>query len=107
MLYSLELHKDSLFTLSKDREANQLELSRLLYRNFQAQVEEMSKILEEYNHLLEHDNFDCSTHLSGEKFMFKCWFRRYGFPLICLILFALFGAWRIHRAFVKEKSRLD
>jgi len=34
LLYSLELHKDSLFTLNKGREQNQLALSRKLYKNF-------------------------------------------------------------------------
>jgi len=69
----------------------------------------MGSILEEYHHLIEHDNFDCSTHLSGENFMFKCWFRRYGFPLLCLVLFAVYSAWRIHRTLTvsKHKDRLD
>jgi hypothetical protein len=51
----------------------------------------MSQILEEYHHLIEHDNFDCQTHISGENFMFKCWFRRYGFPMVSLFFFAIYG----------------
>ena len=62
-------------------------MSGILYKNFEKEVEEMHSILEEYHHLLEHDNFDCSTHLSGKDFLFKCWFKRYGFSIICLVLF--------------------
>lgn len=68
LLYSLELHKDSIFTLNKNRKETQLDISALLYKNFEAQVSEMSQILEEYHHLIEHDNIDCSTHMSGENF---------------------------------------
>ena len=95
LLYSLELHKDSMFTLDDVKKTNQLDISTLLYKNFEAQVQEMSQILEEYHHLIEHDNFDCQTHISGENFMFKCWFRRYGFPILCLCLFAAYSYCKI------------
>ena len=42
LLYSLELHKDSIFTLQEQRKNNQLEIGTLLYKNFEAQVLEMS-----------------------------------------------------------------
>ena len=62
---------------------------------FEAEVQEMSTILEEYHHLIEHDNFDCQAHVSGENFLFKCWFRRYGFPMISLFFFAIYGYLRV------------
>jgi len=94
LLYSLELHKDSMFAIrtrrsQDDRQKRSLDMSNILYKNFEKQVEEMHNILEEYHHLLEHDNFDCSTHLAGQGFLFKCWFKRYGFPLVCLVVFGL------------------
>ena len=89
LLYSLELHKDSIFTLDEKRQKNQLSLSGKLYKNFADEVSEMRLILEEYHHLLVHDNFDCSTHMQGKNFMFKCWFKRYGSPLLCLVVFTL------------------
>ena len=55
----------------------------------------MSTILEEYHHLIEHDNFDCQAHVSGENFLFKCWFRRYGFPMVSLFFFAIYGYLRV------------
>jgi hypothetical protein len=85
----LELHKDSIFTLDEKRQKNQLSLSGKLYKNFADEVSEMRLILEEYHHLLVHDNFDCSTHMQGKNFMFKCWFKRYGSPLLCLVVFTL------------------
>ena len=51
------------------------------------QVNEMRTILEEYHYLLEHDNIDCSQHMKGEAFLFSCWKKRYGFPLVTFILF--------------------
>jgi hypothetical protein len=82
-------------------------MSKILYKNFEAQVTEMDSILEEYHHLLEHDNFDCSTHVSGENFMFKCWFRRYGFPLICLFGFLIYAYASIMYEMRNKKDRLD
>ena len=108
LLYSLELHKDSLFQLSSIRQAKQLDMSKILYKNFEAQVTEMDNILEEYHHLLEHDNFDCSTHISGENFLFKCWFRRYGFPLVCLLGFLVYGyASIMYEMKTKKRDRID
>ena len=97
LLYSLELHKDSMFNVDKSRQLQQLNLSAILYKHFEAQVREMRSILNEYHHLLEHDNFDCSTHISGENFMFKCWFRRYGCPFLCSIFLVLYGWFQISR----------
>ena len=95
LLYSLELHKDSMFTLDDVKQTNQLSISNLLYKNFEAEVQEMSTILEEYHHLIEHDNFDCQTHVSGENFLFKCWFRRYGFPILSLAGFVIYGYFKV------------
>ena len=64
----------------------------------------MHMILEEYHHLLEHDNFDCSTHLSGKEFLFKCWFKRYGFSLLCLLLFSAFAYCQILRTIQQSKK---
>ena len=36
LLYSLELHKDSIFTIIKYRKETQLDISALLYKNFEA-----------------------------------------------------------------------
>ena len=36
LLYSLELHKDSLFSLNYARSQKQLDMSKILYRNFEA-----------------------------------------------------------------------
>jgi len=36
LLYSLELHKDSIFTIQKYRKETQLDISALLYKNFGA-----------------------------------------------------------------------
>ena len=80
-------------------------MSGILYKNFEKQVDEMHKLLEEYHHLLVHDNFDCSTHLSGQGFMFKCWFKRYGFSIICLGLFLLGAYLSLMRTIEKEKKR--
>lgn len=91
LLYSLELHKDSMFNVDWQRQHHQLNLSAMLYKNFEAQVSEMGTILEEYHHLLVHDNFDCSTHMRGERFMFTCWFRRYGCPLACAVALVMYA----------------
>lgn len=110
LLYSLELHKDSMFAIQTqrgqdDRQKRSLEMSNILYKNFEKQVEEMHNILEEYHHLLEHDNFDCSTHLSGKGFLFRCWFKRYGFSLLCLIGFGGLCYLTIVRTLQKELKR--
>jgi len=65
----------------------------------------MHNILEEYHHLLEHDNFDCSTHLSGHSFMFKCWFKRYGFSIVCLAIFCLISFLTIKRTLEQSIKR--
>jgi len=64
----------------------------------------MNKLLNEYHHLVEHDNFDCSTHMQGKEFLWKCWYRRYGFPLLTLVLFALYSFYSLKSALVKAKS---
>ena len=66
LLYSLNLHLDAKFTLDKSRQLYTVNLSQILNKNFKSQVNEMHSILQEYHHILEHDNFDCSTHVSGE-----------------------------------------
>ena len=65
----------------------------------------MHNILEEYHHLLEHDNFDCSTHLSGQGFLFRCWFKRYGFSMLCLAGFAVLSYFSVMRALQNELKR--
>ena len=72
-------------------------MSNKLYKNFGAQAKEMDEILREYHHILEHDNFDCTDHISGKDFIFKCWFRRFGCPIACLILFIAYSAFKIYR----------
>jgi hypothetical protein len=100
-----------MFSLDSVKQGKQLQISEILYKNFEAQVQEMSAILEEYHHLIEYDNFDCSTHISGENFMFKCWFRRYGFPIVSLIGFAAYAyvkiLWAIAAIQKKKKVGLD
>jgi hypothetical protein len=65
----------------------------------------MREILEEYHHILEHDNFDCSSHISGESFIFKCWFKRYGFPLVCLGGFLAYAYFVVKRE-INKKHKL-
>ena len=71
----------------------------------------MSQILEEYHYLLEHDNIDCSTHMSGENFEFKCWKRRYGMPLLSLMLLLGYGYFVVRKTIgdqdKKKKIGLD
>ena len=101
LLYSLELHKDAIFTLSRERQQRQLDLSKILYKYFMEEVNEMRNILEEYHHLLEHDNIQCSQQsldpIDYANFVFICWFRRYGFPLLTLGLFVTISAYWLHR----------
>lgn len=112
LLYSLELHKDSMFALKKgteetsSRQTRSLELSHILFRKFQSQVTEMESILEEYHHLLVFDNFDCSSHISGKEFLFKCWYKRYGFSLLCLGLFVFYAWCKVFYA-VQKRARVD
>ena len=80
-------------------------MSGILYKNFERQVGEMHNILSEYHHLLEHDNFDCSTHLTGKGFMLKCWFKRYGFSIVCLLLLVGISYLSLKRAVAAEKKR--
>ena len=70
LLYSLELHKDSMFTLEWRQAETQLQMSRKLYKYFEDQVNEMARLLGEYHHIMEHDNLDCSEHRKGNKFVF-------------------------------------
>lgn len=109
MLYSLHIHKDSLFQLDQKRQEYQLNMSAMLYSNFEQQVIEMDSILSEYHHILEHDNMDCTSHVSGESFIFRCWFKRYGCPLSCLILFIAGGGLQIYWAinYKPKKGRID
>lgn len=107
MLYSLEIHKDALFTLSKQRQENEISLSKILFKNFDSQVKEMHKILHEYHTLLEHDNIDCSQHISGEEFQMRCFYRRYGAPMICLFLFFVYAYWTLARAIKSKKTAMD
>jgi hypothetical protein len=110
LLYSLELHKDAIFTLSRERQQRQLDLSKILYKYFMEEVNEMRNILEEYHHLLEHDNIQCkATNLDPldlTNFVFICWFRRYGFPLLTLGIFVTVSAFWLHRdlKFLKQKK---
>ena len=55
----------------------------------------MGQTLEEYHYLMEHDNIDCSAHMSGENFQMKCWQRRYGMPLISLAMLMVYGYFMI------------
>ena len=105
LLYSLEMHKDAIFTLDWVRQQRQLDLSKILYKNFEEEVTEMRSILEEYHHLLEHDNFDCSTHISGDDFLFRCWYRRYGFPLLTLAIFLGVSLLVLRRQLLQELSK--
>ena len=87
LLYSMEIHKSSIFILDYKRQRYQIDMSDKLYKNFAEEVTEMHVILSEYKHLLIHDNFDCSSHMMGKDFIFGCWFKRYGFPLVTFCVF--------------------
>ena len=107
LLYSLELHKDAMFSIAGSKRT--LELSKLMYKYFAAQVSEMGEILEEYYHLVEHDNFDCRGHFAGEGIVWRCIFKKYGFSLVSLALLIAYGVYSVRTAINKsqDKKRLD
>ena len=95
LLYSLELHKDAIFSLKAGSKT--LDLSAVMYKNFEAQVAEMSQILDEYHHLVEHDNFDCRGHFAGHEIVWRCTFKKYGFSLLALTGLCAYGAYSIRK----------
>ena len=101
LLYSLELHKDSMFNLKALKHS--LDLSKFMFKNFQAQVAEMSDILEEYFHLVQHDNFDCKNHFSGKEMNLKCVYKKYGFSFVLLAILSAYGYWTIKRELSTKK----
>lgn len=106
LLYSLELHKDAMFSLKEGKRT--LELSARMYKNFGAQISEMTEILDEYHHLVEHDNFDCRGHFAGTEVVWKCAFKKYGFSLVSLLALTAYGVYSARKTLAEvTKSNLD
>lgn len=109
LLYSLEMHKDAIFTLDPERQQRQLDLSKILFKYFQEETNEMRSILDEYHHLLEHDNIKCSANnldlIDFQNFKMICWFRRYGFPIITLGLFFVLSALSLYKDYSRLKTK--
>lgn len=107
LLYALELHKDTMFFIDVDegrlRLQRSLELCSLMYANFEKETNEMSELLDEYHHLVEHDNFDCKGHFAGDQIVWKCTFKKYGFSLLMFVLLSGYASYQIQETVRSSK----